>query len=94
MLDMWSPLLGWKNMHVAAQVTDSEGAASMSQVLCGIEWVLANKAAAVINLSLDGAATSIDMLACNGTGPTSALHQAICNANRQGMSLIEIRKAL
>ena len=66
------------------QVADSQGAASMSSVLCGIEWVLQNQAAAVINLSLDGTALDADSKDCNGTEPTSALHQAICNANSRG----------
>lgn len=56
----------------------------MSSVLCGIEWVLQNQAAAVINLSLDGLANAADSNDCNGTEPTSALHQAVCNANSQG----------
>ena len=77
-------LLLLKVMPEGVQVADSQGAASISQVLCGIEWVLANKAAAVINLSLDGAASSADMLPCNGTDSTSALHQAICGATNQG----------
>ena len=67
------------------QVADRQGSASISSVLCGIEWVLQNKAAAVINLSLDGAATSADKVPCDGTDATSALHQAICGAINQGM---------
>ncbi|KAK9866598.1 hypothetical protein WJX84_000577 [Apatococcus fuscideae] len=70
---------------VPVKVADRQGSASISSVLCGIEWVLQNKAAAVINLSLDGAATSADKVPCDGTDATSALHQAICGAINQGV---------
>jgi subtilisin family serine protease len=70
---------------VPVKVLDSTGSGSWEQVICGINWVVANSATygiAVANMSLGGLGSSLDNGAC---GATTALHQAICNATAAGV---------
>lgn len=72
----------------AVKVLNSSGEGTISQVICGIDWVAANRQSlgiAVANLSLGGPGTSDTN--CGRTND-DALHRAVCNAVAAGVTLV------
>ena len=72
----------------SVKVLDSRGSGTLSEILCGINWVTANAAALnikVANMSLAGSGAND-----NNCGNTNhdAEHQAICNSSAVGVSYI------
>lgn len=74
----------------AAKVLDSKGSGTWSQVICGIDWATGTRTdadpandIAVANMSLGGLGSSADNKTC---GSSSALHEAICNSTREGVT--------
>src|SRR5205807_7686861 len=72
----------------AVKVLSRSGAGSLSQILCGINWVTANAAALnikVVNMSLAGSGQND-----NNCGYTNkdAEHQAICRSTAAGVTYI------
>ncbi len=71
----------------AVKVLDSSGSGSTASVICGIEWVVANRAALgirVANMSLGGVGDPLGSCA----SPNDAQHQAICNATAAGINFV------
>jgi subtilisin len=74
---------------VAVKVLDSGGNGLVSAVICGIDWVTANKAASgikVANLSLGGSGTVTASKANCTNSNDDALHTAICNSVKAGIT--------
>jgi subtilisin family serine protease len=72
----------------AVRVFSSFGAGSMSNVICGLEWVAANAAAnniKVVNMSLGGEGT--DDGQC-GTTDNDAFHAAVCRLTAAGVTVV------
>jgi subtilisin len=72
----------------AVKVLGSTGSGTLSQILCGVNWVTANAAALnikVANMSLIGAGQNDNN--CGNTNK-DAEHQAICNSTKAGVSYI------
>lgn len=72
----------------AVKVLDKDGAGSWSSIICGIDWVTENAGALnirVANMSLGGAGTSDNNC---GLSNNDALHAAICNSTRQGVTYV------
>jgi subtilisin family serine protease len=72
----------------AVKVLDKRGSGTLSQILCGINWVAANAQALnikVANMSLAGAGGND-----NNCGKTNkdAEHQAICSASATGVTFV------
>ncbi len=72
----------------SVKVLDSNGSGTLSQILCGINWVTANAAALnikVANMSLDGSGSND-----NNCGKTNkdAEHQAICASIAAGVTYV------
>ena len=72
----------------AVKVLGSTASGTLSQILCGINWVTGNAAALnikVVNMSLTGAGQND-----NNCGSTNkdAEHQAICNSTKAGVTYI------
>lgn len=73
---------------IAVKVLNSSGVGNWSQVICGIDWVLANASKyniRVVNLSLSGGGSSDENC---GLTNSDALHQAICKARDSGLTLV------
>lgn len=72
--------------HLAAvKVLNSQGSGSWSSIICGLDWVVANKAAygiGVVNMSLGGSGSSDGD--CGNTNG-DALHQALCRVRDAGV---------
>ena len=71
----------------AVKVLDADGSGTVSQVICGIDWVTANAAALnikVANLSLTGGGMPVGT--CANT--TDAQHKAICNSTAAGLTYV------
>jgi subtilisin len=71
----------------AAKVLNSQGSGTVSQVICGIDWVTANAAALnikVANMSLGGGGGPIGT--CAST--TDAEYKAICNSTAAGVTYV------
>jgi subtilisin len=72
----------------AVKVLDAKGAGTLSQLLCGLDWVTANAAALgirVANMSISG--TGANDNAC-GTVKKDAEHQAICRVTQAGVTIV------
>jgi subtilisin family serine protease len=72
----------------AVRVFSSLGAGSMSNVICGLDWVAANAAAnniKVVNMSLGGEGT--DDGKC-GTTDNDAFHAAVCRVTAAGVTVV------
>jgi subtilisin len=66
----------------AVKVLDESGGGSFSDVICGLDWVVANSQTIdVVNLSLSGPGS-------DGPCASSALHQAICNVVNTGVTVV------
>ncbi len=77
----------WTTLY-SVKVLDSKGSGTLSQILCGINWVTANAAALnikVANMSLDGSGSND-----NNCGKTNkdAEHQAICASIAAGVTYV------
>lgn len=73
---------------IAVKVLNSSGSGTWSQVICGIDWVLANATRyniKVVNLSLGGGGVSDGNC---GLTNSDALHQAICKARDGGLTFV------
>jgi subtilisin len=71
----------------AAKVLNAQGSGTISQVICGIDWVTANAAALnikVANMSLGG--TGVPFGTCAST--TDAEYKAICNSTAAGVTYV------
>ena len=71
----------------SVRVLNNAGSGSWSSVICGIDWVTANKSALnirVANMSLGGSTTENETLGCT----SSSLHQAICNSVNAGVTYV------
>jgi subtilisin len=71
----------------SVRVLNNAGSGSWSSVICGIDWVTANKSALnirVANMSLGGSTSENDAVGCT----SSALHQAICNSVNAGVTYV------
>lgn len=71
----------------SVRVLNNAGSGSWSSVICGIDWVTANKTALnirVANMSLGGSTTENEAAGCT----SSALHQAICNSVNAGVTYV------
>jgi subtilisin len=73
----------------AAKVLNSSGSGTLSQIICGVDWVTQNTAAnniKVANMSLSGSGLTND----NNCGNTNsdALHLAICNSTTAGVTYV------
>lgn len=72
----------------AVKVLDSAGNGTWDQVICGIDWVTANRASiGVANMSLGGLGTSADNNPC-GTTSTTPLRAAICRSTASGVRYV------
>lgn len=72
----------------AVKVLGSTASGTLSQILCGINWVTANSAALhikVANMSIAGAGQNDNN--CGNTNK-DAEHQAICNATKAGVTFV------
>jgi subtilisin len=72
----------------AVKVLNSKGTGTLSQILCGINWITANSAALnikVVNMSLAGAGANDNN--CGNTNK-DAEHQAICHAVAAGVTIV------
>jgi subtilisin family serine protease len=72
----------------AVKVLGSNGSGTLSQILCGINWVAANAAAQnikVANMSFAGAGQNDNN--CGNTNK-DAEHQAICTATKAGVTFV------
>jgi subtilisin family serine protease len=68
----------------AVRVLNSSGSGSWSSVICGINWVTANRGSTgirVANMSLGGSGS-------DGACSADALHQAICNSVNAGITYV------
>jgi subtilisin family serine protease len=68
----------------AVRVLNNAGSGSWSSIICGINWVTANRAATgikVANMSLGGSGS-------DGTCASNALHQAICTSVNAGITYV------
>jgi subtilisin family serine protease len=75
----------------AVKVLNSAGSGTWSQVICGIDWVTANAAAKgirVANMSLGGWGTVTPSNADCSNGNADALHTAICNSVKAGITYV------
>lgn len=73
---------------VSVKVLDSRGSGTLSQILCGIDWVTANAAAwniRVANMSIAGAGANDSN--CGNTNK-DAQHQAICRSTSAGITYV------
>jgi subtilisin family serine protease len=73
---------------VSVKVLDSKGSGTLSQILCGIDWVTANAAAwniTVANMSVAG--TGANDSNCGKTNK-DAEHQAICRSTAAGVTYV------
>ena len=69
----------------AVRVLDASGDGTLSQVICGIDWVTANASdlnIRVANMSLGGSGPPLEPCATT----TDALHTAICNSTAAGVN--------
>ena len=74
---------------IAVRVLDNSGSGTWAQVICGIDWVTANKAAQniqVANMSLGGLGDSLNGQTCATT--TDLLRKAICNSTAAGVRYV------
>jgi subtilisin len=63
-------------------VLAADGGGSFSDVICGLDWVVANRDSIdVVNLSLSGQGS-------DGPCESSPLHQAICNVVNSGVTVV------
>jgi subtilisin len=72
----------------AVKVLGSTGSGTLSQILCGINWVTANATALdirVVNMSLTGAGQNDNNC---GNSNKDAEHQAICTSTRAGITYV------
>jgi subtilisin len=72
----------------AVKVLNSRGSGTLSQILCGINWVTANAGALnirVVNMSLAGAGANDNNC---GNSNKDAEHQAICRAVAAGVTFV------
>jgi subtilisin len=66
----------------AVKVLAADGGGSFSDVICGLDWVVANRNTIdVVNLSLSGQGS-------DGPCESSPLHQAICNVVESGITVV------
>ena len=66
----------------AVKVLDARGGGTFGDVICGLDWVVANSGTIdVINLSLSGAGS-------DGSCASDAFHQAICNVVAAGVPVV------
>lgn len=66
----------------AVKVLDESGSGTFADVICGLDWVVANQATIdVVNLSLSGVGS-------DGPCFSSALHNAICNVVNAGIPVV------
>jgi subtilisin len=66
----------------AVKVLAADGGGSFSDVICGLDWVVANRNTIdVVNLSLSGQGS-------DGPCESSPLHQAICNVVNSGVTVV------
>jgi subtilisin family serine protease len=73
---------------ISVKVLNNKGTGTLSQILCGINWVTANAAALnikVANMSLDGSGTNDNN--CGNTNK-DAEHQAICASIAAGVTYV------
>jgi subtilisin len=73
---------------IAVKVLNSSGSGSWSSVICGIDWVTANKAAfniKVANMSLGGWGDTDNNCGFSNNDP---LHQAICRSTQAGITYV------
>ena len=76
------------NTSCCMQILDFTGVGTVSSLICGIDYVVANRLAGVITMSFEAAPTPADLLPCDDpSNPTTAMHQAICNAVNAGECL-------
>jgi subtilisin len=75
----------------AAKVLNASGSGTISQVICGIDWVTSTRSdanpdndIAVANMSLGGVGSPVK--SCSTT--TDAEHKAICNATAKGVTFV------
>jgi subtilisin family serine protease len=73
---------------VAVKVLNASGTGSFAQVICGIDWVTANRIAQKLTVALVslGGAGSDDSNCGNSNG--DALHQAICRSTAAGVAYV------
>lgn len=70
---------------VSVKVLDSHGSGTLSQILCGIDWVTANAAAqgiAVANMSISGSGSNDNNC---GNSNNDSYHKAICRSTAAGV---------
>ncbi|KAK9827452.1 hypothetical protein WJX74_003285 [Apatococcus lobatus] len=68
------------------KILDFTGVGTVSSLICGLDYVVANNLAGIITMSFEAAPTPADALPCdNPSNPTTAMHQAICNAVNAGV---------
>jgi subtilisin family serine protease len=75
----------------AVKVLNANGQGTWSQVICGVEWVTANataKGIRVANMSLGGYASITPSNANCTNGNNDALHTAICNSVKGGVTYV------
>lgn len=73
---------------VAVKVLNSAGSGTWSQIICGLDWVVANASTyniKVVNMSLGGSGTSDNNC---GNSNFDALHQAICRVRDAGITVV------
>ena len=73
---------------IAVKVLNSSGSGYWSQIICGLDWVVANTGKyniKVANLSLGGGGTSDNNC---GNSNNDALHRAICRARDAGVTIV------
>jgi subtilisin len=73
---------------VSVKVLDSRGAGTLSQIICGIDWVAKNAAAygiGVANMSIVGSGANDGNC---GNSNRDAEHQAICRATAAGLTVV------
>lgn len=75
----------------AVKVLDGSGNGSASNLICGLNWVVANAGPIdIVNMSLTGPVLdSAEFNACGAAGATTPLHQAVCNVvNGAGIPVV------
>jgi subtilisin family serine protease len=74
----------------AVRVLNNAGSGSWSSVICGVDWVTRNAASMgikVANMSLGGSGSD-STLDANCNGGNDALHKAICNSVKAGVTYV------
>jgi subtilisin len=73
---------------IAVKVLNAQGSGTWSSIICGIDWVTANKATyniKVANMSLGGGGSSDNNC---GNSNNDALHRAICRSRNAGITYV------